>query len=66
MNIRDLKNYGCSISDNEGELRDVSGVVAELKELRDNFDTDSMSDYSLTLQGQKEMLSAIIEYLERI
>lgn len=66
MRIEDLKNYGHNINDNCGNLKDVSEVIIELKEILTGFSTHSMNEFGLILQGQKKMLSAIIEYLERI
>ena len=59
---------GCSmyISDNQGDLRDMAEVLAELREVRDNFSTHAMSEYAMFLHGKLEMLNEVIEYLECI
>jgi len=62
----DLSKYGYAISDTGGELRDISEIVAELKEVEANFSTHAMSDFALFLQGEKFALNKIIEYLERV
>ena len=62
----DLSKYGYLISDSDGELRDISGIIAELKEVEANFSTHAMSDHALFLQGEKSALNKIIEYLERV
>lgn len=61
-----FKEYGHAISDNEGELRDISGVIAELEEVQRNFSTHAMSDHQLFLQGKAEMLCEVIQYLRRV
>jgi len=62
----DLSKYGYAISDTGGELRDISGIVTELKEVEANFSTHAMSDYAMFLKGEKSALNKIIEYLERV
>ena len=62
----DFTKYGFSISDNQGELRDVSGIISELKEIKDNHSTHAMSDHVLFLQGQKDTLEQVIAYLKRV
>ena len=59
-----FKGYGLAISDNDGELRDMEAVVSEIKEVRANFSTHSMSDHALFLKGKLEMLDEVIEFLE--
>lgn len=49
-----------------GELYNLREVITELRSYYDNFDTHSMNDYCLVLEGKKEMLGGIIEYLEKI
>ena len=44
----------------------MAAVVAEMKEVRDNFSTNAMSDHALFLQGKFEMLNEVIEYLEYV
>ena len=39
-------------------------LLFELREIRDNFSTHSMNDGALVLQGEKAMLSAIIQLIE--
>jgi len=55
-----------NISDNEGTLRNVEEIITTMKKLHDTFDTHAMSDYKIYLEGQKDMLSDIIDYLGRI
>jgi hypothetical protein len=59
-----FEGYGMAISDNDGELRDIGGILYELKEVEANFSTHAMSDHALFLKGKLEMLGEIIEYLE--
>ena len=66
MDNSPLKNYGHFISDNEGELRDISGIIEELETVRDNLSTHAMSDHVLFLKGRKEMLIEVIDYLKYI
>jgi hypothetical protein len=61
-----FKDYGYAISDMDGELRDMGGVVAELEEIQRNFSTHAMSDHQLFLQGKAEMLAEVIQYLRRV
>jgi hypothetical protein len=61
-----FKGYGLAISDSRGRLRDMTAVIAELKEVRDNFSTHAMSEHTLFLQGKLEMLNEVIEYLEYV
>lgn len=58
--------YGSAISDNDGDLRDMSGILAEMKEVRDNLSTHAMSEHALFLQGKLEMLNEVIGYLEYV
>jgi hypothetical protein len=39
-------------------------VLPYLQNVFNNFSTDAMSDFSLVLQGQKAMLSAMIKFIE--
>jgi len=66
--VRDdvFKNYGYAISDCDGELRDMSGILSELEEVQRNFSTHAMSEHQLFLQGKAEMLSEVIQYLRRV
>lgn len=59
-----FNGYGLSIADSEGDLRDISGILSVLKEVRENFSTRAMSDHALFLEGKLEMLEEVIEYLE--
>jgi hypothetical protein len=61
-----FENYGHLISDNSGDLRDISGIIFELEEIEGDFETHAMSDYTLYLQGKKDMLNEVIQYLKRI
>lgn len=38
-------------------------LYSELCNLNDNFSTHAMSDHTIFLQGQKKMLTDIIDYL---
>jgi len=62
----DWEKYGNNISDCEGELRDISNILSELKEIQQHFSTHAMSDHALFLQGKAEMLKEIIQYLQRV
>ncbi len=62
----DLSKYGHAISDCDGQLRDITSIVADLKEVNSNFSTHAMSDHKLYLQGQKDVLVEIIKFLERV
>lgn len=62
----DLSEYGHAIGDSDGELRDIGGIIAELKEVLADFSTHAMSDHQLFLQGQRSALVKIIDYLERV
>lgn len=61
-----FKDYGHSISDCQGDLRDIYGVISELEEIERNFSTHAMSDHALFLQGKAEMLNEVIQYLRRV
>jgi len=61
-----LANLNITIADNDGNLRDVDEIIAELQNLYDNYDTHSMNEYTLYLQGEKNMILKVIEYLKRI
>ena len=41
-------------------------MIEALKEYSANFSTHAMSEYTMFLQGQKERLEDVIEWLERI
>jgi hypothetical protein len=62
------ENLSLGISDNfiEGETYNLKEIVDELTKFEANFDTHSMNDTFLFLQGQKDMLSKIILYLKKI
>jgi len=55
-----------SISDNQGELRDIDEIIARLSEYYKSLPTQAMSDYKLILMGRKEMLGGVIDYLKRV
>jgi len=61
-----FENYGFAISDCDGELRDIGGIIAELEEVQRSFSTHAMSDHQLFLQGKAEMLNEVIQYLRRV
>ena len=55
------------ISDNgESEFRSLIEIINEIKKVRDGFSTSAMSEYVIYLQGYKECLDDVINYLERI
>lgn len=59
MNIKDLN---ISLPDTSAkEFADE--LLNNLSNLRDNFSTHAMSDRTIFLQGQKQMLTDIIDYL---
>lgn len=62
----DFSGYGYAISDNQGNLRDITEIISELKEIQKNHTTQAMSDHALFLQGQKSALTQVIKYLERV
>jgi len=61
-----LASLNILIADNDGNLRDIDEIIAELQKLYDNYDTHSMNEYVLYLQGEKNMILKIIEYLKRV
>lgn len=61
-----LEKYGQSISDCDGDLKDISGIISELEEVERNFSTHAMSQHQVFLQGKAEMLNEIIQYLRRV
>lgn len=69
MSYLKLENYGFGITDSPiyaDRLRDIDGIIAELKDVHGKFSTHAMSDHALVLDGIKIGLSEVIEYLERI
>lgn len=60
-----FNNLNICIKDN-GEFYDLKEIINELKKYYNNFDTFSMSDYSIFLKGQEDMLGKIINYLCKI
>ena len=62
----DFTKYGFAISDTQGDLRDISEIISELKEIKVNHSLHAMSDHALFLQGQENALEQVIEYLERV
>ena len=62
-----FEDYGYGISDQDGDLRDISAVLKELEEIQNKFSTHAMSSYHESyLQGKEEMLAEVIEYLKRV
>ena len=61
-----IEKCSVSICDCNGSLYDLKEIISELKLYYDEFKTDAMSEQSLYLQGQKRMLTDIIEYLSKI
>lgn len=64
-----LEAKGNGITDSpvySDRLRDMNGIIAELKETHENFSTHSMNGTGLALQGMKIALAEVIEYLERV
>ena len=69
MSYLKLESKGLGITDSpvySNRLRDMDGIIAELKETHDNFSTHSMNETGLALQGMKIALGEVIEYLERV
>ena len=44
----------------------IEAITVELEKYRDNFSTHSMNDHTLYLQGSKNMLDRVINYLKVI
>lgn len=63
MKLRDLN---INITDSSGNLRDIDEIIAQLQDLFLNFDTHSMNDGVLYLQGQKDAIGDMLEYLKRV
>jgi hypothetical protein len=61
-----FESYGHTISDCDGDLRDINGMIAELEEIFSNFSTHAMSEHQLLLQGNAEMLNNVIQYMRRV
>jgi hypothetical protein len=61
-----LADLNINVADNQGNLRDINEIINELQKLYDDFDTRSMNDHELYLEGEKNMISSIITYLKRI
>jgi hypothetical protein len=61
-----FEKYGYAISDNDGELRDISGIIADLEEVLANHSTHAMNSHVLFLQGQEDCLKQVIKYLKRV
>lgn len=56
-----------SLSDSDGNLKNVDEIIDELKNTLSGFNTTAMSiDRTNFLAGKKAMLSEIIEWMERI
>jgi len=53
-----------NIPDSTGELRDIEEIIAQLANVHTGFSTHAMSDHALYLQGQKNMLGQVIDYLQ--
>lgn len=69
MSYLKLESKGYSIADNDtygGKLRDIDGILADLRSTYDIFSTHSMNDTALVLHGVKAALGEVIEYLERV
>lgn len=69
MSYLKLESKGFSIADNDtygGRMRDIDGVLADLRSTYDSFSTHSMNETALALQGMKIALGEVIEYLERV
>jgi len=61
-----FEKYGYAISDNDGELRDISGIISEMEEVLSNHSTHAMSSHVLFLRGQEDCLRQVIKYLKRV
>lgn len=69
MSYLKLEAKGNGITDSpvySDRLRDMNAIIAELKEVHENFSTHSMNETGLALQGMKIALGEVIEYLERV
>ena len=67
MTIHDLsKNISDHFNSSPGNLRNIDEIIDELDRLHSNMDTHAMSDHELFLQGRKEMLGEVINYLKSI
>ena len=71
MTTINWEKYGNRIADNEycatnGNVRDIDAIVEELQHIHDNYSTHAMNERELWLQGGKEMLGEVIEYLKRV
>ena len=62
--IKDINKCPLIICDHSVEEW-KSEVLEYLEEVKENFSTGAMSDYSLVLSGQKEMLEAMIEFIRK-
>ena len=71
MTTINWEKYGNSIADNEycainQSVRDVDAIIEELQHIHNNYSTHAMSEHGLWLQGGKELLGEVIEYLKRV
>jgi hypothetical protein len=64
-NINDIKNLDTCITDLDF-YDGLNEIIEKLENVEKDFNTRSMSDYTLYLQGQKIMLQEIIKYLKSI
>ena len=61
--MKKLKDKVAIICDNSScEMKE--DLLRELRTHYNEFNTNAMSDYQLYLQGQKEMLSQVISFIE--
>jgi NAD(P)H-flavin reductase len=65
-NSTDISKLSTNISDNDGHLLNIDEIISELSYVYDNFDSNSMNDTALYLQGEEIMLYKVIEYLKRL
>ena len=62
-----FENLGHSISDCDGDLRDIGGILDELEGIESSFSIHSMNTTGQAfLQGKAEMLNEVIQYLRRV
>jgi hypothetical protein len=60
----DWDAYGNAISDDKGELRDISAIIKELEEIQEH--RLYLGGCGLYLSGKAVMLNEVLQYLRRI
>ena len=61
-----IADLDINISDNEGNLKDIDAIKDGLTEVYGGFSIHAMSDHAIYLQGQRNMLGQIIDYLKKL